>query len=255
MSDGSTLARFRWPLAIVAVVLVVLVAYVLTLRSAERAASGAGQLARDAGQRLGSIAEKFQSGTITETFIAALPEITSAGHGNLELATSKVTETLRRSTERRILWDRISLGETVSEIRVPVTYRYHVQLGAEWSLEVSGRTCIVEAPPLLPTLPPAIHTDGIEKRTTAGWLRFDSAEQMLDLERSLTPTLERYAADRRHMAAAREQSRKTVALFVRDWLLRESHWREDRFSAIQVRFADETEETSEALGPSLTLER
>jgi len=234
---------------------VALAAYVLTLRSAERTAARVGQAARETGQRLQDIAEKFKTGTITQTFIAALPQITSAGHGNLELASSTVTETLRRTTERRILWDKISLGETVSEIRVPVTYRYHVKLDADWSLEVSGRTCIVRAPALTPTLPPAIHSDGIERLTTSGWLRFDGDEQMQDLERSLTPTLERYAADPRHVAAAREQSRKAVALFVRDWLLRESQWREDRFSVIVVRFADEPAESPEATGPALTLER
>ena len=55
VGDGShpgTLARLRWPLAIVAVALVALLAYALTLRSAERAVGKVGQAAQQAGERL-----------------------------------------------------------------------------------------------------------------------------------------------------------------------------------------------------------
>lgn len=185
------------------------------------------------------IAAKFRQAHITETFTSALPQLARTPGGNLELATATATETITRTDERTIAWDMIYLGKTVSEISVPVTYRFHLQLRDPWQLEVIGHTCVVRAPGIRPSLPPAIHTEGMQKRADAGWARFDAREQMAELERSLTPRLARTAADPRRLALVREECRKTVAEFVRDWLLREDHWRRDRFTSIKVIFADE----------------
>ncbi len=185
------------------------------------------------------LAEKFRQQHITETFTSALPTFARTPGGNLELATSTSTETLTRTDERTIAWDMVYLGKTVSEISVPVTYRYHVNLRDAWKLDVVGNTCVVRAPAIRPSLPPAIHTDQMQKRSDAGWARFDAKDQMAELERSLTPRLTRHAGDPRRLALVREECRKTVAEFVRDWLLREDHWRSDRFSSIKVIFADE----------------
>ena len=190
-------------------------------------------------ERASGLAEKFRQQHITETFTSALPTFARTPGGNLELATSTSTETLTRTDERTIAWDMVYLGRTVSEISVPVTYRYHLVLRDPWKLDVVGNTCVVRAPAIRPSLPPAIHTDRMQKRSDAGWARFDAKEQMAELERSLTPRLARHAGDPRRLALVREACRKTVAEFVRDWLLREDHWRSDRFASIKVIFADE----------------
>ncbi len=200
------------------------------------------------------IAAKFRQAHITETFTSALPKLARTPGGNLELATSTSTETLTRADERTIAWDMIYLGKTVSEISVPVTYRFHLQLRDPWKLEVVGNTCIVRAPAIRPSLPPAIHTEGMRKHSEAGWARFDAREQMAELERSITPRLTRLAGDPRRLALVREECRKTVAEFVRDWLLREDHWRQDRFSSIKVVFADEPDAKPE-LAPAAILLR
>ena len=101
------------------------------------------------------IAAKFRQAHITETFTSALPKLARTPGGNLELATATSTETLTRADERTIAWDMIYLGKTVSEISVPVTYRFHLQLRDPWKLEVVGNTCIVRAPAIRPSLPPA----------------------------------------------------------------------------------------------------
>ena len=44
------------------------------------------------------------------------------------------------------------------------------------------------------------------------------------------------------MALVREEARKTVAGFVKNWLLKEDQWREDRFHSVIVRFSDESED-------------
>lgn len=202
--------------------------------------------------RTGGIAAKFRQQHITETFTSALPTLARTVGGSLELATATATETLTRADERTIAWDMVYLGKTVSEISVPVTYRYHLNLRDAWKLDVSGNTCVVRAPAIRPSLPPAIHTDKMQKRSESGWARFDAREQMAELERSLTPRLTRHAGDPRRLALVREECRKTVAEFVRDWLLREDHWRKDRFDTIKVVFTDEPAEPA-LVPPTLRL--
>lgn len=251
---GSLLVSLRWPLALIACTALILLAVLLVLRGAERAAVDAGRAAREVGRQARDVAAAFRTGTITETFLAAIPELTSTRTGNLELAASEVTEIFSRSEEKRIFWDWIPLGETVTEIRVPVTYRYHVRLDDPWRIEVDEHTCVVHAPPVRPSLPPAIHTDRMEKRIGGSWLRFDGERQLEELERGITPALVEYASDRRHLRIVREEARRTVAEFVRAWLLREGQWSDVGFRAVVVRFADDPAATERAPGPTLQLE-
>jgi hypothetical protein len=150
-----------------------------------------------------------------------------------------VTTTFSKSDTRKILWDWVSLGETVSEIRVPATYRYHVQLDGYWKLEVHDHICMVIPPSIRPSLPVAIYTDQMEKKTTSGWARFDKQDQLDELERSITPRLNEIANDQKHLSEARDKGRVTIAKFVRAWLLREGQWGGEQFTSIIVVFPDE----------------
>src|SRR5439155_746151 len=254
---SHVLATYRWPLVIVVLGLLALFAVLAFLWVAKRAyedtLTRGGRAGEFAAQKAEDVAEKFMRGNITRTFVAAIPEISTTGAGNLELATSDQTETFRAEDEKSILWDKLYLGKTVSEIRVPVTYRYHLRLADPWRLDVSGQSCIVVAPSIRPSLPPAIHTDRMEKRSDEGWARFNAREQMAGLEKSITPTLSTYAVDKKHIDLVREQCRRTVAEFVKTWLLKEDHWRTDRFHAIKVIFADETNAAPEQVAPTIQL--
>jgi hypothetical protein len=248
----SPLHAWRWPLVVVAVALVALLAareLRETVRDGGRATADA---VRAAGEGAADIAARFATGTITETFISAIPRLSPDGGLKLELAAFEAVETLSRTDDRRVLFDLVPLGATVSEIRVPVTYRYHLRLDEPWRLAVEGGTCLVDAPAIRPTLPPAIHTDRMEKRSESGWLRFDEAEQMAALERGLTPALAERAADPDHLELVRERCRLRVADFVRSWLLLEDQWGEGRFTTVVVRFADERHDPPTAIRPELT---
>jgi len=254
---SHVLTTYRWPLVVIILALLALFAFLaflwITKRTYDETLARGGRAGEYAVQKAEAVAEKFLRGNITRTFLAAIPEITSSGAGNLELATSDQTETFRAEDEKSIFWDKLYLGKTVSEIRVPVTYRYHLRLSDPWRLDVSGQTCIVVAPGIRPSLPPAIHTDKLEKKSDEGWGRFNAREQMADLEKGITPTLGTYAADARHLALVREHCRKTVAEFVLTWLLKEEQWRTDRFHTIKVIFADETNAVPERVVPTLEL--
>jgi hypothetical protein len=93
----------------------------------------------------------------------------------------------------------------------------------------------------------------MEKRAERGWARFNASEQMADLEKSITPTLNKYAANAKHLSLVREECRKSVAEFVRDWLLKEDQWRTDRFHTIKVVFSDETTTNVELAPPVIQL--
>lgn len=189
---------------------------------------------------LRDLAGGFSNTRITQTFTAALPDISRTIGGNLELATATATESFTQKDELAVAWNLLSLGTTISEISVPVTYRYHLRLRDTWRLEVEGTTCRVYAPEIRASLPPAIHTHRMEKRSTAGWGRFNAQDQMSELERSLTPTVSQYATDPRHLNLIREDCRKTVGEFVRDWLLSQGQWGGRKFSTIHVFFPGET---------------
>lgn len=233
------LMSLRWPLAFMVMGLLAYLAYRDTLVTASNAAS-------TAARTMTGVASGFYTGNVTEKFLSSIPEFDAEGSGNLELATLTATETFTHSDERKILWDQFSLGVATSEIRVPVTYRYHLRIRDRWDLTIDGTVCTVRAPLIRPSLPPAIHTDGMEKRSDLDWLRFDGAERMTELEKSITPTLQTFASDERHQGVVRENARRTVESFVRMWLLQEDQWGQEGVQAIRVIFPDEEGELEPA---------
>jgi hypothetical protein len=223
-----------------AVVAIAAMALIFGLRAcSDTEATGRGFKA--ALKKIPEVAEKFKTGTITHTFVEEIPEI-APSHGDvLEVATSRSEETFTRKDSRNIFWDTVPLGTTVSEIRAPVTFRYHIRLSDPWRLAAKEKVCMVLAPPIRPSQPPAIHTDAMQKSTESGWARFNKAENLDTLEHSITPELEQRAADAAHMKLVREACRQSVADFVKKWLMREDYWRADRFSSITVIFPDEAQ--------------
>jgi len=238
----------RWPAV---AVIVAWLGYLAVHETCRAMREAPGSAVKEAAEAVGAIAERFRSGRITTTFTAALPRLQPGG-AVLELASYEAVETFRRTDERAVLF--VPLGTNVTEIRAPVTYRYHVRLDDPWHLDVRDGVCLVRAPRLRPTLPPAVHTHRMEKRGERGWLRFDLEEQMDELERSITPTLIQRASDPRTLSLVRETCRQRVAEFVRNWLLQESHWRDDRFTAVSVTFADEPTRPSGSPAPTLRRE-
>ena len=237
MENAKTQKQFPWATAIVAATVVVITAFALT------AYMKTGRAVKDTADKLidkvPEIARNFITGNITHSFQESIPQIASTRGDVLELAVSRSDETFKRTDDKRIGWGWVSLGTTVAEIRAPVTFRYHLRLSDTWRLASRDRVCLVLAPQIRPSLPPAIHTTEMEKRAESGWARFDKNDKLDELERSMTATLEQRASDAAHIQLVREACRQSVAEFVKKWLMREEHWRSDRFTAIVVVFSDE----------------
>lgn len=257
-SGGSLVRLLRWPVALTVVtVTVTALAWLITsrvLETVEQTTELAPRSVRAAGESIAGIAARFQSGRITETFISSIPHLVPDSGMKLELVAFEAVETFSRTDNRRLFWDSIDIGTTTTQIRVPVVFRYHLRLDDPWHLTVSDRCCVAQAPAIRATLPPAIRTDGIERQAERGWARFNVGEQMKLLEGTLTTKLSRRAQNAEHIDLVREQCRIKVAEFVRSWLLREDHWRDDRFTGVMVRFADEPPSEQVAPRPLLILE-
>ncbi|MCB1061961.1 MAG: DUF4230 domain-containing protein [Verrucomicrobiae bacterium] len=186
------------------------------------------------------IAAAFRPETISETF-SEFTELTAKGNeGNiLEVVTAEATEEFTRKTN--VVWfDReVPLGTTVSEISVPATYRYHIDLSGDWSLSAYDGRVTVVAPSLQPSLPVAFDSGRMRKKTKSGWGRWDGNENLGDLERSLTSRLEERAKSPETIDRVREEARMSVAGFVRNWLLAREHWSDSTYREIVVVFEDE----------------
>jgi hypothetical protein len=232
---AEILRLIRWPVAAVAVSAMVLGLVWWTMWRIETRAEHA---AAATGRTLQEAAEALRTTTITETFQAAIPRLVPEGL-ELQVAVLEATERLERRDSRRAMFDLVPLGTAVSEIRVPVTYRYGVDLEAPWELVVADGVCRVTAPAPHPQLPPAFDTARTEKRVEGSWLRFDEQEVMDALERSLTTRLSSRAGHPDRLGLIRETARARVEVFVREWLLAEQRWGDGGVVAVEVRFADE----------------
>jgi hypothetical protein len=183
---------------------------------------------------------KLSQQQITQTFRESLLLLSPTQGDVLELATLEMEETVT-SVDHRTLFDLISLGTTIAEIKVPVVYRYHLKLSEDWQLHLHDGQCRVIAPAIRPSLPPAVRTDKMEKKTAAGWARFNAQQHLAELERNLTPMAERRAMTAGKLQKVREGARQSVAEFVKAWLLKQELHGQGSITSIKVIFADEAE--------------
>lgn len=177
--------------------------------------------------------------SVTQSGVSAsgVPVVMRSAGGLLEIATVTVYERFKR-TDTREFWG-ISLGTTISLIQVPVVYRYHIEMAREWPIHIDGKTAIVRAGEVKPSLPAAIDTTKMEKYTQSGWARFNKDENLALLERSITPELEQRARDPAIRQLAMDAGRQTVREFVTAWLLKEQGWRRDPAYRVVVLFPGE----------------
>jgi len=180
----------------------------------------------------------FTAKNITTTFHSKLVSLKHTNGGRLVVAELESVEEFRREASSSIL------GTTVSEARASAVFEFFVPMDDGWDIDIKEsddlRACVVVAPMIKPTLPVAFRSDELELRSSEGWARWDEQEEMASLLAQITPELNRRAV--KNVASARETARKSIKDFVRTWLLESNQWSDDRFSVIEIKFADEVEE-------------
>lgn len=195
------------------------------------------------------VVDAFSPEAITKTFVTWSEFEAEGNEGNiLEVATATGTETFKSETDL-VLWDRtLPLGKTVSEISVPATYRYHIDLNGDWMLttDPDAQRVIVVAPKIRPSYPVAFDTGEMQKRSKSGWGRWDAQENLNALEKSITSELNLRAGGKKSINSVREEARKSVGKFVQRWLLSQGRWADgtESFREISIVFEDEIEQES-----------
>jgi len=160
--------------------------------------------------------------------------------GLLEVSRIQATETFDTKFVHSLLG--IPVGETVPRIRVPVVYRYHIELAPEWNVLRTGEAFTVIAPPVRPSLPVAVDLGRMEKEASGTWvlLPFTETDALNDLEREITAKLASRAVMPAYIQLQREHARQTVREFVQKWLVTQAKWAPESRSDVRVYFADET---------------
>lgn len=132
-------------------------------------------------------------------------------------------------------------GTTSSGIRVDATYRYEIELRANWNFYVDDtrRTAIIVAPPYKPQLTVAVDSATLQEWTSSGWGRFDKWDQLEALRQEVSAFLADRARSREYIEIARGDARKTVEEFATDWLLKTNRLPAKPAYVVKVYFADE----------------
>ena len=232
-----------------------LVVYLTFLRQVERTVdktTGTVDKVVDAAKDTATgIAKLFRPEEVIQTFHEWRELTVQSGTGShLEIATAEATESFSRTTNYEVLGKKLPLSTNVSEITVPATYRFHIDLNDEWNLTPDGKRLVVRAPRVRPTLPVAFDTAKVGKKTSNGWVRWDAEDDLAELEKGITGQLAVRAASPESLAKIEDQGRLAVARFIRTWLLSREAWGEGRFEEIVVIFEGE-EETADVLPQSL----
>lgn len=164
-------------------------------------------------------------------------EVIRTHGGLLQVSTIRSPETFQASADHRLLG--IDLGETVTQIRVPAFFNYHIELQKDWPVTVAGDRVLVIAPAVSPTLPVAIDTAHLQKFSSGTWSIFTGSRELDTLERSISQALALKASSPTYIQYQRESARKTVEEFVRKWLLDRPRYHAMQRLSIQVFFSDE----------------
>ncbi|MBI5862221.1 MAG: hypothetical protein HZB64_08600 [Rhodocyclales bacterium] len=198
----------------------------------------------------GIVGYKFASGNVDKTsaIVATInePIVMRTKGGLLEVSTITATELFQTKTTHTALG--LDVGKTITQIRVPATYRYHIELAPKWRFEQKGDSFIVIAPPVKPSLPVAIDTTKFEVEAHGVWSLITGPEAKERLLKGITPTLAEYAASKKYVELQRSYARETISEFVRKWVVSQEKWSKTSNLQIRVFFADESIQAMQGTG-------
>jgi hypothetical protein len=139
-----------------------------------------------------------------------------------------IVGTVRQSHEaqdsfpKKVFFDIIPWGQTMIELRATVTFSYYIDLSDEgWDFERVGDKIEVKTPPIKPILPPTIHP-GIERTVKNSGSGSQAFESLTRLERQIADDLEGIAYALLDDPDVKEECKKGVELFLRNWMYQEA---------------------------------
>lgn len=175
--------------------------------------------------------------TTTQVSTLGVPTVMRTAGGLLEVSVVKATEDFQ-AQKNHMFWG-VPLGNAVSKIRVPATYRYHIELAPEWKIYSRGGELIVITPPVKPSLPVAVNLGQLEVQKLGVWAFIAGNQLAQDLQSSITKELAQRALNSNYIQLQREEARKTVREFVHKWVLTQDKFKQLPLQAVKVYFPDE----------------
>jgi len=208
--------------------------------------------------RAGRFREEFVKRNVQESFREETLRISSTRGNILELATKESEETFDRSTQLVVGGFKVPFFDNTAILKTKATFRYHLKLDGTWQLREdtgNGRTLIVLSPKIEATLPVAFDSQAMDSQLKGYWIARQQQDESLEqLRTTLTKRLEQRAVSQESIDSVREACRQSVALFVKQWLLRDDQWRAEGFTAITVVFPDEEQKDAALVPPTLRLD-
>ena len=235
--EQRTMAHsWRWPLALVTSLLVLVAGTVYVFKSCRdlpvEAIEKTGRLVDKAGRQLQAVAAAFKQGTITTSFTSYATAITGSQY--LQFATLSQQETFTRKDESSVFWGYIPLPDVIVEANAPVTYTYYLDLNASWKFRLEDGVIYVTAPDIKfnkPAVDASRITYEVKKDSTLRRTK-DAMEHLKD-----SITFLSYKKAEANFDLVRETGRKQTETFVENWL--ERSFTDGKHYPVKVRFHNE----------------
>jgi hypothetical protein len=154
------------------------------------------------------------------------------GKQSLYVAKLEQQESISRTSYAKILW--VDLPPMIVKVDVPVEYNYYINLSSGWSFRPFGEGIIVKVPELSSSTP-AINIAKLKMTVEEGGLLRNEKKALEKMTQELPGLLIDRSIENRHLV--REQAKKSVEEFVRNWIHQVTSRPFDR--PIQVQFSAE----------------
>ncbi len=213
-----------------------------SLRDLPGDAVGAG---REVLSDLREVAQAFQTGTVTTSFISYATQI--GGSSYLQFAELEQVEFFERTDEAWTLWGNLELPELVVRARAPVATTYYLDLDGAWDFRQEGQKIFAIAPQIAFNKP-SVDPSAIEYEVKTDSLLRDEEDALARLKAGITQMSEERA--RKNISLVREIGRQRTEAFVSTWLA--GRFADGGVYTVEVVFRDEIEDG--ALGEGGLLE-
>ena len=154
------------------------------------------------------------------------------GKQSLYVAKLEQQESIERTSYAKILW--VNLPPMIVKVDVPVEYNYYVNLSSGWSFKAFGEGLIVKVPELSSSTP-AINIAKLKMTIEKGGLLRNEKQALEKMTHELPGLLVDRSIENRKLV--REQARKSIEDFIRNWIHQVTSRPFDR--PIRIEFASE----------------
>jgi len=167
-------------------------------------------------QGISQVAKAFKTGTITTEF---RDYVTTVGSTNyLQVTNLKVNEVFSRKETKKIMWEKVDLGDVEIEILAPVEYTFYLDLNDKWTFDFEEENLgIIVYAPVLKCNTPAVDFSKTKIREIKKSVFEDEEKLIEDLKMTITnKCIERGNTKIKFIRALARESTKE---FIEKWMV------------------------------------